>query len=258
MTQDQIKELITKNQHRWDVMQIDHERVLKFDATAARLSAPEAKAKFQAVTDQLVLAKYQPVPWWFIAVLAEREYGGPPHWDKQLAQGDPLDRVSTHDPANRGPFLNHPGDTPSNNAWLRGALDALIDCAPHAALWNDWTAGGVLTIGEEFNGLGYAMRGVPSAYVWSGTDQYVSGKYVADHVYRDTAVDVQDGIAAIIRRMMLVDKSISFGGVNPVVVPPSHPVTVPPTSPGYPPAPPVPAVTWGGLVQKLLDAFWRL
>jgi lysozyme family protein len=60
------------------------------------------------------------------------------------------------------------------------------------------------------NGLGYAARGVPSAYVWSGTDQYISGKYVADHVYRASAIDVQEGCAPILARMMALDPSISF------------------------------------------------
>jgi lysozyme family protein len=60
------------------------------------------------------------------------------------------------------------------------------------------------------NGLGYAVRGVPSAYVWSGTDQYISGKYVADHVYRASAVDVQEGCAPILARMMALDPTIRF------------------------------------------------
>lgn len=68
----------------------------------------------------------------------------------------------------RGPFFGA-------DAFYRAALDALIDCAPHAAKWTDWTAGGALTLLEEYNGLAYAARGVPSAYVWSGSDQYNSG-----------------------------------------------------------------------------------
>jgi lysozyme family protein len=252
-----IPALIKKNQERWDRMVLDAKRIPTFDSTAKRLTAPENKPRFQAVTSRLQLAGYQPVPWFVIAVIAEREYGGPPHWDKQLGQGDPLNQVSHHDPAGRGPFIDHPGDNNLNNAWLRCALDALIDCPPHAALWHDWTPGGALTLLEEYNGLGYAMRGVPSAYVWSGSDQYISGKYVADHIYRASAVDVQEGCAPVLKRMQLLDKSIIFAGsAGNVVVPPSHPVTVPPLGPDHPIATPV--VAKGGLVQELLDAFWRL
>jgi lysozyme family protein len=254
MTQEQIKALIAKNQSRWDHMTLRQDRVAAFDSTAKRLVAPENKSRFQAVTTRLQTAGYQPVPWWVIAVIAEREYGGPPHWDKQLGQGDPLGSVSTHDPSGRGPFNEHPADNNLNNAWLRGALDALIDCPPHAALWHDWTPGGTLTLLEEYNGLGYAMRGVPSAYVWSGTDQYVSGKYVADHVYRASAIDVQEGCAPILERMRLLDKTIQFPSkAGDVVVPPSHPVVVQPGN-----SKPVPAVAHGGLLQSLLEAFWRL
>lgn len=199
------------NAHRWANMHMRANRIPAFHATAVRLCAVDAKARYQAVTDRLVEAGHQQVPWWFIAVVSEREYGGPPHWDRQLGQGDPLNEVSRHDPRGRGPFLTHPEDVnPGSDAWTRGCLDALIECGPYAAKCTDWSAGGSLTLLEEYNGLGYAARGVPSAYVWSGTDQYVSGKYVADHVYRQNVVDVQEGCAGIIAMMMAVDPSIQF------------------------------------------------
>lgn len=199
------------NATRWQNMHIRASHIPQFDATANRLCDPVAKARYQGVTDRLISVGYQAVPWWFIAVVSEREYGGPPHWDRQLGQGDPLAHASIHDPAGRGPFLDHPGDTtPGNDAWTRAALDALIECAPFAAKWSDWSVGGTLTLFEEYNGLGYAARGVPSAYVWSGTDQYVSGKFVADHVYRASAIDVQEGCAPILSRMMAIDPDIVF------------------------------------------------
>lgn len=207
-----IPALIAKNAARWDAMHMKADRIAAFDATAKRLSEPSAKDRYAGVTERLRAVGLYPVPWWFIAIVSEREYGGPPHWDRQLGQGDRLDQVSHNEPAGRGPFLSHPSDTtPGNDAWTRCALDALIDCGPYAAKWTDWSAGGTLTLWEEYNGLGYAARGVPSAYVWSGTDQYVSGKYIADHVYRDSAVDVQEGCAPILARMMALDASIRFG-----------------------------------------------
>jgi lysozyme family protein len=199
------------NAHRWSVMHMRADRIPAFDATARRLCAPDAKARYAGVTDRLRSVGYQGVPWWFIAVVSEREYGGPPRWDRQLGQGDPLHAASVHDPKGRGPFPDHAGDTtPGNDAWTRCCLDALIECGPYAAKWNDWSPGGVLTLWEEYNGLGYAARGVPSAYVWSGTDQYTSGKYVADHVYRASAIDVQEGCAPILARMMALDPTILF------------------------------------------------
>jgi hypothetical protein len=35
--------------------------------------------------------------------------------------------------------------------------------------------GGALTLLEQYNGLGYANRGLPSPYIWSGTDRYLKG-----------------------------------------------------------------------------------
>ncbi len=246
-----IHALVAKNAQRWAGMHLKADRIKQFDSIAQTLCLLENKTRFQVVTHRLQAAGYSAVPWWFIAVMAYREYGGPPHWDKQLAQGDPLSSVSTHDPKGRGPFFVHQTDTGDDNAWVRGALDALIDCGPYAAKWKDWSIGGVLTLWEEENGLGYAMRGVPSSYVWSGTDQYVSGKYVADHVYRSGTVDVQQGCAAILSRMMNIDKSIVFGMPAPINLPHpdvSHPIVtgavVNPTPNAIPtpialPAPPV-------------------
>lgn len=218
-----IPALEAVNQHRWDVMHINASRLPGLHSAGLRLCSPDSKARYQGVTDRLIElaskdSSIYPVPWWFIAIVSEREYGGPPRWDRQLGQGDPLGHVSVHDPKGRGPFLPHPGDlTPTSSnlvraddAWTRCCLDALIDCAPHAARWKLWTPGGAATIFEEYNGLGYAAMGVPSAYVWSGSDQYRSGKYIADHVYRAGVIDVQEGCMPLLAAMMVVDPSIQF------------------------------------------------
>ena len=70
-----------------------------------------------------------------------------------------------------------------SGSWEEAAIDALVNCAPRAARNKDWSIGGTLTKLEQYNGLGYAARGRPSPYIWSGTDQYKSGKYVRDGVY---------------------------------------------------------------------------
>lgn len=53
-------------------------------------------------------------------------------------------------------------------------------------------------------------RRVPSPYIWSGTDQYRSGKYVRDHVYDANVIDVQPGCAGLLLAMAALDRSISF------------------------------------------------
>lgn len=211
MSSVNITSLEAVNAHRWSVMHIKAARLGEFHDDAVRLCATDAKARYQGVTDALLRGGHQPVPWWFIAITSIREYGGPPHWDKQLGQGNPLDKESYDEPKGMGPYLEHPGDTtPGNDAWTRCALDNLINQNPFPARWTLWTPGGVLTLFEEYNGLGYAMRGVPSAYVWSGTDQYVSGKYVRDKVYDPHTVDVQEGCAPLLATMMAIDSSIKL------------------------------------------------
>lgn len=213
MVTDSLK---VKNAERWSSMHVKASLLPHFHATATKLLAPENKSRYQGVTDRLSeftkLGKgIVATPWWFIAIVSEREYGGPPNWGKQLGQGDPLDQKSKHEPTGMGPYLIHPGDsTPGHDAWTRCCVDVLINSAPFAAKWSDWSAGGVMTLFEEYNGLGYAMRGIPSPYVWSGTDQYNAGKFVADHVFDPRRVDVQEGCAPILAVMMSLDPSIEF------------------------------------------------
>jgi|SRR6267142_5213205 len=209
------------NAKRWDDAKIT--RGASLATVATRLVASDAKARY------LKISAATGVPWFIIAVIHEREASQ--RFDRQLGQGDPLGEVSTHDPKGRGPFFNHPNDPPGQDAFYRAALDALIDCAPHAAQWKDWSPGGAMTLLEQYNGLGYAGMGKPSPYVWSGTDQYHSGKYVADHVYDPNVVDSQLGCAGLVKAMMKIDPSISFGPVT-VVAQPSIPkppeITLPP------------------------------
>jgi len=196
----QIAALKTANAQRWAAMHVKADLISAFDRTAVKLCAPAAKVRYEKISATTG------VPWGVVAVIHEREAAG--NFNAQLGQGDPLGAVSVHVPTGRGPFLNHPNDPPGEDAFYRGALDALTDCGPFAAKWKDWSIGGLLTLLEEYNGLGYANRGVPSAYVWSGSDQYEHGKFVADHVYSETAVDVQQGCAPLLSRMAAIDNTV--------------------------------------------------
>lgn len=184
--------LTKRNADRWAKAKITRDAA----SVAKRLAAPAAKVKYQGI------AQETRVPWFVIAVIHEREASQ--NWMGNLAQGDRWDQVSVHVPKGRGPF-------PS---FERAAVDALVNCAPYAARWKDWSAGGALTLLEQYNGLGYATRGLASPYVWSGTDQYVSGKYVADGVFDPNVVDKQLGCACILKAMMVIDPTITFTGVT--------------------------------------------
>jgi lysozyme family protein len=177
--------LRSANERRWA-----NARLIR-DFTSIAKALVAAKSRYQAV------AAETGVPWFAIAVIHERESSQ--NWRTSLAQGDPWNRVSIHVPAGRGPF----------KCWEAAAIDALTDCAPHLARHRDWTVGGTLTELEQYNGLGYAARNVPSPYLWAGTDQYRSGKFVRDGIYDAAAVDSQPGCVALLQHMMQLDPSIA-------------------------------------------------
>jgi hypothetical protein len=53
-------------------------------------------------------------------------------------------------------------------------------------------------------------RGLPSPYLWAGTNQYRIGKYVADGKYDPKHVDTQPGCAGLLMAMMALDPTITF------------------------------------------------
>jgi lysozyme family protein len=183
-------------------------------ANAMRWASAKLIRNFTPVAKSLVAAKPRyvavetatGVPWFVVAVIHERESAQ--NWFAGLAQGDPWNRVSLHVPAGRGPF----------KSWEEAAIDALVHCAPYLARNKDWSIQSTLTRLEEYNGLGYAARGVPSPYVWSGTDQYKCGKYIRDGVYDSAAIDAQPGCAGLLLAIMALDRTVSFDGKMPPVV----------------------------------------
>jgi hypothetical protein len=76
------------------------------------------------------------------------------------------------------------------------------------------TFGRTLAKLEQYDRLGYAARGRSSPDIWSGTDQYRSGKYVRDGVYDPNVVDSQPGCAGLLKAMMALDRTITFAGAT--------------------------------------------
>jgi lysozyme family protein len=176
--------LAEKNKKRWDSMHISAAKGPVFKAVADRLLFN--KKRYEAVSEALAKKGYT-IPWEFIAVTHIRESNG--DWNTYLGNGQALSKKTTIVPKGRGPF----------NTWEEGAIDALVYAPPYAAKNKDWTIGGMLAKLEEYNGLGYANKGVPSPYLWAGTDQYSKGKYVRDGVYDPNHVDTQLGCAGLLK-----------------------------------------------------------
>ena len=114
------------------------------------------------------------------------------NFDTQLAQGDPLNAVSTHVPKGRGPFPT----------WEAGAEDAL-----RLQGWNNisgWPLERWLYESEAYNGWGYTNHGINSPYVWGGTKPTAARK-----VYRRWPVELY-GSRQPTRRCRRTESHICF------------------------------------------------
>lgn len=127
------------------------------------------------------------IPWYVIAAIDMREESF--RHNAYLGNGDPLWRETTHVPAGRGPFTS----------WAKGAIDALtMRGFERLAPGHHWDIVTALMKLEEFNGLGYRARGIPSPYVWGLTTEQHAGKYTSDGHFDSAHWDTQPGCAALL------------------------------------------------------------
>lgn len=133
------------------------------------------------------------IPWFFVAVIHNMEASC--NFNRHFHNGDPLSARTVHVPEGR-PKIGEPPFL-----WEDSATDALkyrnIDA------WKDWSIPGTLYQIEGYNGWGYRLyhSHVYSPYLWGYSNHYISGKYVEDGKWSDTAVSKQCGAATILRRM---------------------------------------------------------
>ncbi len=172
----------------WDRMTIKTSRVKEFEKIAARLVGFKDR--------YLPIEKATGVKWYHIALLHLRESNN--DFSTYLGNGEPLNRITRLVPKGRGPF----------KTFEAGAIDALkIDGLNKI---KDWRLEKVLYYSELYNGAGYDLRGLPSPYLWGGTNIQKPGKYVRDGVFSGTTWDTQPGIAPILKTMARLDPTIQF------------------------------------------------
>jgi len=169
---------------------------------------PERLAAVNLIVDALVasqaryaaVAKALSIPWQFIGAIHNMESSR--SFTRHLHNGDPLTARTTHVPAGR-PKAGKPPFT-----WEASAEDALQMKGLGAT--TDWTVGGTLYQLERYNGFGYRQHHpkVLTPYLWSFSNHYKSGKYVADGKWSSVAVSAQCGAAVLLRRM--ADRGIIY------------------------------------------------
>jgi lysozyme family protein len=145
------------------------------------------RSRYQSVGDALA------IPWFFVAVIHDMEASG--NFNRHLHNGDPLTARTVQVPAGR-PKTGTPPFT-----WEESASDALS--MKKLGTQTDWSLAGVLYQLERYNGWGYRLYHphVLSPYLWGFSNHYVSGKYVHDGTWSDSAVSKQCGAAVLLRRL---------------------------------------------------------
>ncbi len=133
------------------------------------------------------------IPWYFIACAHYLECTF--DFKKHLHNGDPLTGYTVKVPANRPKVGHGPPFT-----FEESAVDALKLMKLNEI--SNWSLPTVLRKLEAYNGFGYfKYHSINSPYLWSYSNQYVKGKYVADGKFDAEAVSKQMGAAVILKRM---------------------------------------------------------
>jgi len=169
----------------YDSLLIRPNRRASVDQLAKKITAN--KARYEKV------AKPLGMPWYVVAVIHSLEASG--NFTRHLHNGDPLNARTTHVPAGR-PKTGRPPFT-----WEQSAIDALT--YQGFGTWKDWSIPGTLYKLEGYNGFGYRDHhpNVPSPYLWSFSNHYTKGKYVADGRFSPSAISQQCGAAVLLKRL---------------------------------------------------------
>jgi lysozyme family protein len=173
---------------QWDEMVIKPSRAAEMEQ--------KARIIFACRKEYLdIAASTQHMFWAHIGLLHLRESDC--DFKTYLGNGDLLSRATIHVPKGRGPF----------STFKEGALDALkIDGLLEIS---DWNVEKILYYCEVFNGGGYNRKGIPSPYLWGGTNIQVIGKYIKDGVFAKVW-DTQPGCAPILAALMRLDTTIQI------------------------------------------------
>jgi lysozyme family protein len=132
------------------------------------------------------------LPWYFVGLTHYMECGLDFH--AHLHNGDPLTERTVQVPENRPKVWNPPSD------WTSSAVDSLT--LEGFANQADWSIARTLYRFETNNGFGSRRNGIYTPYLWSFSNHYARGKFIADGVWDPDAVSKQVGAAVILKAMV--------------------------------------------------------
>lgn len=189
-------------QAMWDGLSISPNRRNEVHVWAHKIFAN--KARYQTIEARTG------VPWHFVGLAHYRESSL--NFNKNLANGQPLNMRTTIVPKGRGPYRD----------FEESAVDSLVNVQGyHRGM--DWSLPAYIWRIEGYNGYGYHAKGIPSPYLVGGSNKQKRGKYVADGVYSPSTWDTQLGVLTLLQALVEIDPSISFGHSAPA----SRPAAIP-------------------------------
>lgn len=178
-----FSQLKTEFDAEWASCQIRPDKQAAVDAMVAKLKSHRTEYEQAA-------APFNDMPWHFIGIIHGMETGF--RLDRHFHNGDPLTartiRVPKGRPAAAPPFT-----------WQQSAGDAMAQMGFDQV--TDWSVPHLLYLWEKYNGFGYRFKGLRTPYLWSFSNLYSKGRYIADGVFDVNALSKQCGAAVMLKAL---------------------------------------------------------
>lgn len=172
--------------------------------TWSKLATKSAQSIISKKDKYLEVQSKTNVPWYWIGPVHQLEAGG--SFLCHLHNGDSLQHKTRNVPSGR-PATGSPPFT-----WMESAEDALKMKSLHEI--KSWSIERMLFEWERYNGFGYRRfhSSTLSPYLWSGSQHYSKGKYVADGRWSASAVSGQIGACVLLKKLCELDPTIQLYG----------------------------------------------
>lgn len=176
-------QLKSEYEAEWANCEIRPDKRASVESALAKLRSHQAKYEEAA-------AAFNGMPWHFIGIIHGMETGF--RLDRHFHNGDPLTARTIRVPKGR------PKGTPPFT-WEASARDAMVQMGFDGV--TDWSVPHMLFLWEKYNGFGYRFKGLRTPYLWSFSNLYSKGRYVADGVFDPNAVSKQCGAAILLKAL---------------------------------------------------------
>jgi lysozyme family protein len=168
----------------FDSCRVRPERVNQVEWYVNKILSTRYRAEYEKLENEIC------VPWYVIGVMHALEATF--DFDSHLHNGDPLTARTFHVPAGR------PASGSPPFGWAESAKDALG--IKNYNNRTDWHIASTLFRIEAYNGFrSRELYNINSPYLWSFSNHYTRGKFVADNRWDGNAVSGQCGAAVILK-----------------------------------------------------------